>query len=296
MNKQELIDALIKADNSRDRSKQKAIGVSSLGDCRRKVWHMAQGHTGNNPTLRLPAILGTAIHAQIEQVIGSEGALIEHRVELEGYPPATIDYFKDGEVVDWKTITLKNIPYFVSKQKIWQVQTYGYLLHLSGVEVHTVTLVGIPRDGTENDIVVHSEPFNPAIGQEALEWLGRVEAATEAPEPEREGKFCESYCPFYKDKCHGIPKDYSGEAISDDVKAQAAKDYVELSAKIKELEALQGAAKAELEGVSGVTFDGITVKWSEVRGRETVDVDQAKALFGSLPMKQGSPSYRLSVK
>lgn len=296
MNKQELIDALIKADNNRDRSKQKAIGVSSLGDCRRKVWHMAQGHTGSNPTLRLPAILGTAIHAQIEQVIGSEGALIEHRLELEGYPPATIDYFKDGEVVDWKTITLKNIPYFVSKQKIWQVQTYAYLMHLSGVEVHTVTLVGIPRDGTENDIVVHSEPFNPAIGQEALEWLGRVEKMTEAPEPEREGKFCESYCPFYKDKCHGIPKDYSGEAISDDVKAQAAKDYVELSAKIKELEALQGAAKAELEGVSGVTFDGITVKWSEVRGRETVDVDQAKALFGSLPMKQGSPSYRLSVK
>jgi hypothetical protein len=299
MDKQKLIDALVKVDASRPRSLQTAIGVSQLGGCRRQVWHKIQGHEETNPTLRLPAILGTAIHAAIESAIVEPDALIEHRVEVEGFPPATIDYFNPstGEVVDWKTITLKNVPYFVSQQKRWQVQTYAFLLTQQGHEVDTVTLVGIPRDGTENDIVVHSEPYDEQVALEALAWLEDVKNMKEAPSPQREPvSFCQKYCGFYGDLCQGMSKDISGDPIVDPEVSSAASRYVELSAEIRRLEAEKDATKIVLEGQQGVTIDGIRIGWSEISGRQSPDMDAIKLALGEVPMKQGASSMRLTVK
>ena len=298
MNKDLLVAALIKADNARSRSKQTAIGVSQLGGCSRQVWFKLNNQPETNKGLRLASIMGTAIHAAIEQAFGGSDYLLETRVEIDGYPPATIDFYDPATktVADWKTITLKNVPYFVSKQKRWQVQTYAYLLTLKGYEVDTVKLIGIPRDGTELDIIEHAEPYDEAVALEALAWLKNIEAMPFAPAPEMFGKFCESYCPFYGEACMGIPKDLAGDVIADEVKTRAANDYVALGAEIKRLEALQSAAKAELEGVSGVTIDGVTVKWAEVAGRQTPDLDAIKAQLPFVPMKQGAPSLRLTVK
>jgi hypothetical protein len=299
MDAKALVKALVEYDNNRARSKQTAIGVSQLGGCRRQVWHKLQGDAETNPTLRLPAILGTAIHAAIEKVVVGDNVLIEHRVEIDGFPPATIDYYDivAGEVIDWKTITLKNVDWFVTKQKRWQVQVYGYLMTLDGYDVKTVTLIGIPRDGNENDIVVHSEPFDAEIALEALNWLKEVEGLTDAPAPERDAvSFCQNYCPFYGSVCNGIPKELAGEAITDDTATQAAKRYVELMAESKKLDAEKDALKTALEGVAGVTMDGIKVSWSQVAGRETPDTDAITKLLGSVPTKKGAPSIRLSVK
>ena len=297
MDANKLVELLVSFDNARARTQQTAVGVSSLGGCRRQVWHQLQGDKQTNSVLRLPAILGTAIHSHIEQVLPQDGALIEHRVEIDGYPPATIDYYRDGQVVDWKTITLKNVDYFVSKQKRWQVQSYAYLLSLTGVEVHTVTLVGIPRDGTENDIVVHSEPFDPNVALEAFEWLKQIETATTAPAPERDATtFCKKYCGFYGNLCKGLEKDVAGEVITDENATNAAKRYKELSVQIKELELEKDAAKTALEGVSGITIDGIKVSWSEIAGRTTPDLDAIKTALGDVPVKQGQASVRLTVK
>jgi hypothetical protein len=298
MDAQTLIKLLTDHDNSRARSQQTAIGVSSLGGCRRQVWHKSQGHQGTNPTSKLAAILGTAIHTHIETVLPKDdGALIEHRVEVEGYPPATIDYFKDGEVVDWKTIKMSGRDYFVTKQKRWQVQTYGFLLAQTGVDVHTVTLVGIPRDGTEADIIVHSEPYDPTVALEAFAWLKQIEDATEAPAPEREPvSFCQKYCEFYGSLCNGIGKDTSGEPIVDETITTAAKRYTEIFVEEKTLTAEKDATKAALEGVAGITIDGIKIGWSSIAGRSTPDQDAIKAALGDIPMKQGAPSMRLTVK
>lgn len=299
MDKQTLIDALVAYDNSRARSQQKAIGVSQLGSCRRQVWHKLQGDTGNNPTLRLAAIMGTAIHGAIEKVTLSPTALVEHRVEIDGLPPATIDYFDPatGEVVDWKTITLKNVAWFVTKQKRWQVQTYGYLLTKAGYDVKTVTLVGIPRDGNESDIVTHSEPYDEAVALEALAWLEQVKAATVAPDPERDAAtFCAKYCEFYGGLCAGMGKDITGDVITDPNAERAAKVYLELSAEKKRIETELDGVKAALEGVQGVTMDGIKVTWSQVAGRQTPDTDAITKALGSVPMKQGAPTARLTVK
>lgn len=299
MDKQELIDALVAVDRARPRSRQKAIGVSALGGCRRSVWHSIQDDEGTNPTTSLPAIMGTAIHAAIEQAFtGKPGVLLEERVEIPDLPPATIDYFntETGEVVDWKTITLRGLDYFVSKQKRWQVQTYGYLLTRAGHEVKTVSLVGIPRDGNENDIVVHSEPYDEAIALEALGWLDAIREGDQ-PEPERDPvSWCKKYCQFYGDLCAGKAADVSGEAITDTDATDAARNYVKLSAEIRTLEAAKESAKTALEGVNGITMDGIKVSWSEIAGRQTPDQDAIKVALGQIPMKVGSPSIRLTVK
>ena len=298
MNKELLVSALIKADNARSRSQQTAIGVSQLGGCSRQVYFKLNGAPGTNKGLRLASIMGTAIHSAIELALADSGAMLETRVEVDGLPPATIDYYDPATktVVDWKTIKLSGVPYFLSKQKRWQIQTYAYLLTLKGYEVDTVKLIGIPRDGTENDIIEHSEPYDEAVALEALAWLENIKAMPFAPAPEMSGKFCSDYCPFYGELCGGIPKDLAGEVITDEVKARAASDYVNLGAEIKRLEVLQSAAKAELDGVNGVTFDGITVKWSEVAGRKSPDLDALKAQGIEVPMREGNPTIRLTVK
>jgi hypothetical protein len=299
MEKSRLVQALYAADAARPRSQQSAVGVSALGGCRRQVWHKLQGDEGHNPTKRLAAIMGTAIHAAIEQAFaGAEDVLIEHRVEIDGLPPATIDFYDvaAGEVVDWKTIKLSGVNWFMSKQKQWQVQTYGYLMAKAGYEVKTVTIVGIPRDGDEGDIVIHSEPYDEAIALEALAWLKDVESMEVAPAPERDAGFCKSYCGYYGSVCAGIPKDLSGELITDARTTDSAKRYIEINGLINKLESEKDGLKEVLTGVSGVTMDGIKVSWSEIRGRETVDIDQVKAMLPIVPMKTGAPTMRLTVK
>lgn len=300
MDKQLLVNALITADSKRARSMQTAIGVSSLGGCRRAVWHNIKGDKGTNPTTRLPAIMGTAIHHTIEQAFaGVPGYLIEERVEIEGYPPATIDFYdiEKAEVIDWKTITLKGAGFFVSQQKRWQVQTYAYLLSLKGHPVKTVTLVGIPRDGNENDIVIHSEPYDEAVALEALAWLEDVRTRTEAPAPERDAvSWCQKYCDLYGTHCNGLQKDLTGAVITDEQTEKAAQRYVEVNKQIKLLEAEKDAAKFALEGAVGVTMDGIKISWSQVDGRATPDLDAIRNQLGVVPMKTGAPSIRLNVR
>jgi hypothetical protein len=300
MDKQILINALTAQDQARPRSKQTAIGVSSLGSCRRKVWLELAGTPKTNPTKSLAAIMGTAIHAAIEAAFANNPRfLIENRVEIDGLPPATIDCYdtEEMEIIDWKTTKKSNLSYFPSKQQRWQVQVYGYLMNKSAYPVKTVSLVAIARDGDEDDIVVYSEPYNPAIAEEALAWLTDLQNTTEAPAPEKDAaSFCRNYCEFYGSACNGIGKDYSGNAITDEAASKAASEYIAIGAEIKALEAQQEAAKAALVGVSGVTMQGVKVSWSEVAGRTTPDLDAIKALLPTVPMKTGQPSIRLSVK
>jgi hypothetical protein len=88
----------------------------------------------------------------------------------------------------------------------------------------------------------------------------------------------------------------SGEAITDPDVEVAVQDYVNFGDEIKMLEARREGAKQRLAGVTGVTMSGVKVSWSEVKGRETPDTDEIKKLLGSVPVKLGMPSMRLTVK
>jgi CRISPR/Cas system-associated exonuclease Cas4 (RecB family) len=309
--KELLIEVLRAKDAGRARSKQTQVGPSELGGCRRKVWYRINGREATNDNeLKLAAIMGTAIHAEIEKSISvldpkGEKYLVETEVEYNGMK-AHIDLYipETGDVIDWKTVKVKNLSYFPTQQQRWQVQVYGYLLDKSGKgKPRTVNLVAIARDGDERDVKVHSEPYDPEIAEEALNWLAAIKESAVAPEPERDQSYCRFYCKYFDESgkvgCTGIKKELikEGEVFIDNQEVDtSALKYLQLDAKIKELLDQKESLRTSLEGFTGQTNSGIQIIWSTIAGRESVDIDEVKKLIGNVPIKKGQESIRLSVK
>ena len=308
--KELLLHVLHSQDASRDRSQQTEVGPSEIGGCKRKVWYRlnAQPHTNENQS-KLAAIMGTAIHAAIEEAIGAidpEGK--EYLVETEvayGDMKAHVDLFipSSGAVVDLKTSKIKNLGYFPSTQQRWQVQLYGYLLSKNGYEVKTVNLVAIARDGSEKDIKVHTEPYDEVMALAALSWLANVKASTVLPEPEKDQSFCKDYCQYYdvteQMGCGGLKKEriVLSEVVIEDVEVDKhALHYLQLDSKIKELEKERETLKESLIGSTGTTASGIEISWTTVKGRESVDAKEVEKLLGFVPKVVGNESTRLNIK
>lgn len=196
-----------------ERSLQRNIGPSEIGGCRRRVWHRLQNDVPVNDTLGMAAFMGTAIHEKIERRLrdlNDDRYMVEVEVEFNGLTGHVDVYDRVGrEVIDWKTITLKKARFFASDQQWLQVHLYGLLLTENGHPVDTVSLVGIPRDGSERDVVVRSEPWDRVVAEEGLLWLESVRGELFAPEPGKPVSFCESYCQFWSDSgvvgCPGKP-------------------------------------------------------------------------------------------
>lgn len=299
-----LVKALVAYDATRERSLQKEIGVSQIGGCRRSVYFHLNGEPKVNNTLRLPALMGTAIHKMIEEAIIDEAKATwadyetEKEVTFDGLK-GHIDLFipSAGAVIDWKTTKLKNLDYFPSKQQRWQVQLYAYLLENNGYEVKTVTLVGIPRDGDERNIKTHTEEYNREIALDGMAWLREVQSMTMPPAPERyAAQFCQHYCPYFGDSCGGKGKEVTAEVIEDIEIISAVEKFIEVDKQIKELDKVKDGIKAALENVNGVTPDGVKVSWSQIAGRSSIDEAEVLEKLGYVPKKQGEPSMRLSVK
>ena len=302
-----LLTALHAKENGRARSTQVQIGPSELGGCRRKVWYRLNGQPETNDNeLKLAAIMGTAIHTAIEQALAdNKEVLTESEVEYNGMK-AHVDLFipSTGDVVDWKTVKVKNLSYFPSEQQRWQVQVYGYLISKSGLgEVKTVNLVAIPRDGDERDIKVHSEPYDESIALEALNWLEAIKASADAPAPERDESYCKFYCKYYDASgemgCVGLkkgltkPENFLIEDFSVD---QTALKYLQLQAQSKEIERELDSIKESLQGFTGATLSGAVITWTPVAGAKQVDKDEVEKLLGHVPYKQGKETVRLNIK
>ena len=308
--KELLLHVLHAKDASRDRSMQTEVGPSEIGGCKRKVWYRlnAQPHTNDNQS-KLAAIMGTAIHAAIEDAIGSlDPEAKEYLVETEvayGDMKAHVDLFvpSTGAVIDWKTSKIKNLGYFPSNQQRWQVQLYGYLLSKNGYEVKTVNLVAIARDGSEKDIKVHTEPYDEVMALAALSWLANVKASETLPEPEKDESFCKDYCQYYDASgemgCTGLKKErivLSEVVIEDEEVDKHALHYLQLDGKIKELEKEKDSLKASLEGSTGITKSGVEISWTTVKGRETVDAKEVEKLLGFVPKLVGNESVRINIR
>jgi hypothetical protein len=309
--KQLLIDVLRAKDAGRSRSKQTQVGPSELGGCRRKVWYRLNDQPETNENeLKLAAIMGTAIHASIEDAIRSvdpdgEKYWVETAVEHSGMK-AHIDLFipESGDVVDWKTVKKSNLSYFPSTQQRWQVQVYGYLLDKSGKgKVQTVNLVAIARDGDERDVRVHSEPYDPSIAEEALNWLAAVKESEVAPDPEKDQNYCKSYCKYFDESgeigCSGLKKDRIKDelpVIVDPAIDSSALKYLQLDEKIKALTQERDSLKESFEGFTGETNSGVQITWTTVNGRSSVDTAQVEKLLGFVPKVEGQPFARLNIK
>jgi len=201
-----LVGALSGHDAQRDRSLQVDIGPSAVGDCKRRVFMNITQAPKVNQTEKLAAIMGTFIHAGIADAIKREDPfgdnfMIEREFKVEGLRGHVDLYIKDrAQIVDWKTTKVKSLRYFPSLQQRLQVQLYGYLVSENGYPVENVSLVAIARDGGAEDIREHTEPYDPEMAKQGLDWIANLQemaANGEIPEPEKDVFFCRSYCDFY---------------------------------------------------------------------------------------------------
>lgn len=308
--KELLLTVLHAQDATRDRSTQTQVGPSEIGGCRRKVWYRLHGqpHTNENQS-KLAAIMGTAIHAAIEEAIGridpdGKDYLVETSVAY-GDLKAHVDLFipSSGSVIDWKTSKIKNLGYFPSKQQRWQVQVYGYLLSKNGHTVNTVSLCAIARDGDEDHVKVHTEPYDEAVALEALGWLEAVKTSTTLPEPEKDPSFCTKYCQYYDASgqmgCDGLKKErivLSEVIIEDEEVDSNALKYLQLDEEIKKLEKEKDSLRTTFEGATGTTPSGVEISWTTIAGRSSVDTAEVEKLLGYVPKVQGKESVRLNIK
>jgi CRISPR/Cas system-associated exonuclease Cas4 (RecB family) len=305
--KQLLLDALKSKDAGKSRSTQVEIGPSELGGCRRKVWYRLNNQpVTNNNELKLAAIMGTAIHTEIEKALAdNKDVILESEVEYNGMK-AHIDCWipSTGDVIDWKTVKKQNLSYFPTQQQRWQVQVYGYLIDKSGTgKPRNVSLVAIARDGDERDVKVYTEPYNESMAVDALNWLEGVKSSATAPEPEREESFCKHYCkyydPFEEIGCGGLKKErIKAERIliEDEQASTRALEYLQLDQQIKLLSDKKDEIKEALRGITGVTNTGVEVIWTTIAGAKQVDKETVQNILGFVPTKQGQESIRLSVK
>lgn len=305
-----LVEILHAKENSRPRSKQVQIGPSELGGCRRKVFFRLNDQPETNDgEMKLAAIMGTAIHAAIEEAIKKadpkgEKYVVEQEVEY-GDMKAHIDLWipETGDVVDWKTVKKGNLSYFPSTQQRWQVQVYGYLLEKSGKgKPVNVNLVAIPRDGDERDIKVHSEPYDATIAEEALNWLAAIKETNEAPAPERDENYCKFYCKYYDASgdigCVGLKKKDTNNPdnlIADPDADRAALLYLQLDEQIKSLETLKDAARESLMGIAGTTQSGLNITWTNYSSKR-IDTKALESLGIEVPYKETKESIRLQIK
>ena len=310
----ELVDALIAADDARPRSQQVGPGFSSLGGCSRRVWHEIRGDAKCNPNVkRLPAILGTAIHEYIEDL--SMLGLREVKVRTPGGLPGTADRIHDGVLSDWKTTKLKSLEWVrvhgPSTQQVWQVMTYAYAWNSTrsiadflagGDGVHTVRLIYIPRDGTEDDIYVWEAPYDERIALEALDWLEEILEQADAghrPPPEKDPAFCADWCPFYGELCKGIVSAKGADAqeigTDDPWLEDAAAAYYQAVKDEKAAAARKAAALDALSGASG-RVGAYRVSWVHRKGSSVLDADAVREDYTArgqiLPVKtQAGSTY-----
>jgi hypothetical protein len=195
-------------DDSRSaRTLQVALGPSEIGEgqCRARAWHRLRQTPVTNPdTKMLPAWMGTQIHKGLDRAASvldpfGERFLRELEVSWDGMV-GHVDLYdiEECEAIDYKTITKAKVKDFPSDEQWAQVQMYGWLLSCNSYLVHTVTLVGIPRDGNEDHVVFHSRPYDPLVAAAALAWLADVDAREVCPDAEKPARyFCKDYCDYY---------------------------------------------------------------------------------------------------
>lgn len=296
--KETLVKFLTEDDKGRSRSTQVNVGPSEIGGCARRLWYrINEVEPTNHDTLRLSAIMGTAIHTLIESVFADScGYVTELEVEFDGIK-GHIDLVdvNTNTIWDWKTTTKSGLGYFPSRQQIEQVQMYGYLANATGTQIERVGLVAIPRDGNENDIVEWSEPYDEEIALLAIARYQNIREQFVAPAPEKEASYCQKYCAYFG-ACEGIVEASNDKLIENLETIDLITSYKDLQELSKGIKSQLDFAKEALEGTTGVTPDGIVIKWSSVAGRQTIDEAAVVEALGFVPRKQGEGYSRLTIK
>lgn len=220
-----LIDAINKFDAERDRSIQKRIGPSEVGEaCARKLAYKMLEQPVTNPDLEhWAAIVGTACHAMAAQALIAqnirEGKLlwiVEHRVAMRAGLDGSTDayYVPDALVVDHKFVGATKLKEYTKDGPSEMYRDQGHLYGLGwanlGVPVREVCIAFYPRTShTLRATHVWSEPFDPERAYRAMRRMDDILAVAvdlkcdEYPEnyllipktPSDDCKYCDWFSP-----------------------------------------------------------------------------------------------------
>lgn len=280
----ELYESMMKWARTTDRALQDAdfrIGVSSLGYCSERLRRHLDRQVPDDTDL-LKAFIGTWLGAGFEAAVKKDhpDAIIQSEVTIElkgreytytivGHP----DLILGSLLLDGKTTERLVGPArdgFEDQQKTFQRHIYGLAAWQEGlmgdvpIEEVRVGNVWIDRSGTDEELLVRTEPLSLDVVDAATEWLDDVVYAyshgEEArKEPARE--VCETTCGFWR-TCRAFDTDVSG-LITDPHLLDSVNRYVEGAALKKHGEALMQSGRSELADVSGSTGTH-AVRWVHV--------------------------------
>jgi len=174
----------------------------------------------------IPSIVGTSVHAWLENAAGIDNGveealgeerptprwLTERKLKIatpDGYSiEGSCDLFDQwtGTVIDWKVVgatTLRTVNlHGPSAQYRVQSQLYGLGYQQLGLEVKEVAVCFIPRNGPLREVRLFTQPFDPALATLALKRLQGLEELSqwEQAKPSPTPKNCR-YCAVPLDEC-----------------------------------------------------------------------------------------------
>lgn len=216
ININDLRDVVTRDDRNKPRSRQRTIGPSDAGTpCSRRLAYKLLGveplNTDSDPWA---AIVGTAVHAHLEQVFTRENAVLgrvryetEVRVELPGYMRGTCDLvdLDARAVIDHKVVGVTALRRVkngdVGDAYRTQIHLYAAGLRHAGYQIDTVAIAFWSRSGSLRDSMMWSEPYDEdrvEVALRRIEALRMVTAPGVAvlPNVPTADSFC-LYCPFY---------------------------------------------------------------------------------------------------
>lgn len=293
-------ELLLKADWERPRSRQRALGFSDLGSCRRQAGYKLHGYPPEKPSGSVQAVIGTAVHDAVTRMLREmrdrglipAESVIDEEVSfggIIGHP----DIYVNGILRDTKTIgydaqlanyQLNGPP----RRHIWQVMTYAAALIIRDMPVEEVQLDYVVRDS--GNTWLWAGPFDYQAVREAMLWLDLIRqtplewlARDYAPDSAQ----CQ-HCPFFN-ACwegHVIDRDERSVLLVEDGDAVGwALRLEEARARLKQAREDEAKAKGVLdalrpntEGKGEVQLEGYpkTLRWT-VSKRKNLDADAVRA-------------------
>jgi hypothetical protein len=331
----DLTAAIRRVEARSSRSRQRELGASEIGTCRRRTAYRLAGTPETNGGTGLQATLGHWIHKGALAVLRQEyGALIEVRLAsplIRGHAdalyldPSGID---DPVLEDVKTrgrfVYATTVDKGPREAELFQLHVYAWLLrngHVADrrrgyptgpVPVEHLRLRFIDRDTGANH--VWETDYDPAVTAEALGWLAGVLEGLETGGPEavpRDGHgpdvsaICD-YCPFL-DACWG-PQPLGPNAptrqslqVRDDVEIEAAlAEYDRGRALASEGAAIKKRERAFLDGAQPGVYGLLSLSWSQSAPKLVPDVEwmieMLEGMDTPVPMKWTDGTRTISVR
>lgn len=171
------------------RSQQTQLGPSEVGHpCdRRLAYGLLEAPKCNSFDDPLPSIVGTGMHAQLEELAHRENArlgwpryLLERRVEVRRGLTGSCDLYdvQEQHVWDWKGPSTSRLKHYRDHgpSQVYRVQAhlYGRGYRNAGFPVRTVGIAFLPRGGWLKDARAWTEPYDDDLVEATLARMDRV--------------------------------------------------------------------------------------------------------------------------